>query len=262
MRFFDTHAHYIDSRYGEEFPGGADALLKEVFSSEVERIVNVGTNIENSQSACEMASRYNGMYAAVGIHPMDCRDLPDVDATLAELEKLLERRDELKIVALGEIGLDYYWDTSYKELQQIYFERQLELSVKYDLPVLIHDREAHGDCFETVLHHPNVRGVFHSFSGSPELALELTRRGWYISFSGVISFKNARKSREAAAAIPADKILIETDCPYLAPHPFRGKLNRSDYLKYTLEALADARNEDAEALSETVFQNSLNFFSI
>ena len=142
------------------------------------------------------------------------------------------------------------------------FERQLELAIKYDLPVLIHDREAHGDSFETVLRYPDARGVFHSFSGSPELATELARRGWYISFSGVISFKNARKSREVAEVVPANKILIETDCPYLAPHPFRGKLNRSDYLKYTMEALADARNEDVEALSETVFQNSLNFFSI
>lgn len=262
MRFFDTHAHYIDSRYKEEFPGGADALLKDVFESEVERIVNVGTNIENSKAACEMASRYEGMYAAVGIHPMDCKELPDVDATLAELEALLVRRKELKIVALGEIGLDYYWDADYKELQQTYFERQLELAIKHDLPVLIHDREAHGDSFETVLRYPMARGVFHSFSGSPELATELTRRGWYISFSGVISFKNARKSREVAEVVPANKILIETDCPYLAPHPFRGKLNRSDYLKYTMEALADARNEDVEALSDTVFQNSLNFFSI
>ena len=262
MRFFDTHAHYIDSRYKEEFLGGADALLKEVFESDVERIVNVGTNIENSKAACEMAARYEGMYAAVGIHPMDCKELPDVDTTLADLEALLIRRKDLKIVALGEIGLDYYWDADYKELQQIYFERQLELAIKYDLPVLIHDREAHGDSFETVLRYPDARGVFHSFSGSPELATELTRRGWYISFSGVISFKNARKSREVAAVVPVDKILIETDCPYLAPHPFRGKLNRSDYLKYTMEALADARNEDVEALSETVFQNSLNFFSI
>ena len=262
MRFFDTHAHYIDSRYKEEFLGGADALLKEVFESDVERIVNVGPNIENSNAACEMAARYEGMYAAVGIHPMDCKELPDVDTTLADLEALLIRRKDLKIVALGEIGLDYYWDADYKELQQIYFERQLELAIKYDLPVLIHDREAHGDSFETVLRYPDARGVFHSFSGSPELATELTRRGWYISFSGVISFKNARKSREVAAVVPVDKILIETDCPYLAPHPFRGKLNRSDYLKYTMEALADARNEDVEALSETVFQNSLNFFSI
>ncbi len=262
MRFFDTHSHYTDSRFETEFPGGADALLKEVFASGVEKIVNAGTSIENSKKVCEMAARFDGMYAAVGIHPEDCKGLTDVDATLAELEELLERRKELKIVALGEFGLDYYWDTSYKELQQVYFERQLELSVKYGLPAVIHDREAHGDCFETVLRHPEAHGVFHSFSGSPEMALELTRRGWYISFSGVVSFKNARKSREAAAVVPEDKILIETDCPYLAPHPFRGKLNRSDYLKYTLEALAEARNEDSEVLSEKIFQNSLKFFSV
>ncbi len=262
MRFFDTHSHYTDARFDAEFVGGVDALLKEVFASDVEKIVNVGTNIENSKRVCEMAARYDGMYAAVGIHPEDCKELADVDATICELEAMLQHRRELKIVALGEIGLDYYWDTSYKPLQQAYFERQLELSEKYDIPVIIHDREAHGDCFETVLRYPKVRGVFHSFSGSPEMAVELTRRGWYISFSGVISFKNARKSREAAAVIPKDKILIETDCPYLAPHPFRGKINRSDYLRYTMEALAEARNEDVETLSEKIYRNSLKFFSV
>ncbi len=262
MRFFDTHSHYTDIRFENEFPGGADALLKEVFASGVEKIVNAGTSIENSKKVCDMAARFDGMYAAVGIHPEDCKGLTDVDAAISELEKLLQRRRELKIVAVGEFGLDYYWDTSYKELQQIYFERQLKLSIKYGLPAVIHDREAHGDCFETVLRYPKAHGVFHSFSGSPEMAVELTRRGWYISFSGVVSFKNARKSREAAAVVPQDKILIETDCPYLAPHPFRGKLNRSDYLKYTMEALAEARDEDAEVLSEQIFQNSLKFYGV
>ena len=259
---FDTHAHYTDKRFETEHEGGAEELLRALFADEVGTIINVATDVDNALEVIAQAKKFEGVYAAVGIHPMDCKELPDVDTTLADLEALLIRRKDLKIVALGEIGLDYYWDADYKELQQIYFERQLELAIKYDLPVLIHDREAHGDSFETVLRYPDARGVFHSFSGSPELATELTRRGWYISFSGVISFKNARKSREVAAVVPVDKILIETDCPYLAPHPFRGKLNRSDYLKYTMEALADARNEDVEALSETVFQNSLNFFSI
>lgn len=187
-------------------------------------------------------------------------DNPDYE--LLRLRGLLDRKSELKIVALGEIGLDYYWDASDKNRQLWFFERQLEMSVEYGLPVVIHDRDAHGDCFEAVLRHPDARGIFHSFSGSPEMAVELTRRGWYISFSGVVSFKNARKSREAAAIIPQNRILIETDCPYLAPEPFRGKLNRSDYLLYTLNAVAAARSVEPESLSEAIFENSREIFSV
>lgn len=262
MRYFDTHAHYTDKRFTDEYEGGAEALLGTVFASGVEKIINVGTNIENSIECCNQAKAFNGMYAAAGIHPSDCKDLFDVDSEMSKLTALLDRKDELKIVAVGEIGLDYYWDNSYKDLQLQYFERQLDIAAEYGLPAIIHDREAHGDCFETILRHPHARGILHSFSGSPEMALELVRRGWYISFSGVVSFKNSRKAREVAAAIPEDKILIETDCPYLAPEPFRGRLNRSDYLKYTLKAIADVRNSDEEALSLVIFNNSINAFCI
>ena len=263
MQYFDTHAHYTDKRFTEEHEGGADKLLPTLFfDSDVRYIVNVATNMNNAHEVITQAAKYSQMFAAVGIHPSDCVDFPNVDRQLKELRSLLDNRRGNKIVALGEIGLDYYWDTEHKDLQKEYFTKQLDIACEYEIPVIVHDREAHGDVFETLIQYENVKGVLHSFSGSPEMALELTRRGWYISFSGVISFKNARKARDVAAVVPEDKILIETDCPYLTPEPFRGKLNRSDYLIYTLEALANARNVDAESLGNTVFQNSCNFFGI
>ncbi len=262
MKFFDTHAHYTDARFSEEFPGGSDALLKEVFESGVKYIINAATNIKNSAEVIAQAKKYPGMFAAAGIHPEDCLTLPDIDAEIDALTSLLANKDANKVVAVGEIGLDYYWDKDHKELQTEYLDRQLGLAERFKLPAVIHDREAHGDCFETILRHKNAFGVLHSFSGSPELALEYVKRGWYISFSGVVSFKNARKVREVAEAVPEDMILIETDCPYLAPEPNRGKLNRSDYLVYTLSALAEAKHTDAESLGNTVFANSRRLFGV
>ena len=262
MQYFDTHAHYTDERFSEEYEGGAEKLLKTLFDGDVRCIVNVATNMNNAHSVIAQAAKYPNMFAAVGIHPSDCVDFPDVDAQLKKLCSLLDEQKNHKIVALGEIGLDYYWDTEHKDLQKEYFTKQLNIACKYNIPVIIHDRDAHGDVFETLIKYQNIKGVLHSFSGSPEMALELTRRGWYISFSGVISFKNARKVREVASVVPEDKILIETDCPYLTPEPFRGKLNRSDYLSYTLNALANARNEDSNTLGSKIFQNSCNFFGI
>lgn len=244
---FDTHAHYFDRRFENEAEGGADAILDEVFASGVERIINVGTNCENARAAIGQAARYEEMYAAIGIHPEDCHFLSDEENELLRLRTLLgnsETRRRDKIIALGEIGLDYHYENygdipMDKAKQQRFFDAQMELARELNLPVIIHDREAHGDCFETVLRYPEVRGVFHSYSGSAEMAKELTRRGWYISFSGTLTFKNANRVREAALAVPREKLLIETDCPYLAPHPMRGKLNHSGLLVYTLSTLAE-----------------------
>lgn len=263
MNLFDTHAHYIDARFEEEYEGGADALLPEVFASGVSYIINVGTNPENSVKAIDQAKRYEGMYAAVGIHPSDSYFLEGTpDGEIVKIRALLDKREENKIVALGEIGLDYHYEETDKEEQSEYFEKQIRLALEYDLPVIIHDRDAHGDCFDTVRKYPELRGVFHSFSGSREMALDLVRRGWYISFSGVVSFKNAPKVKEAAAAVPSDRILIETDCPYLAPVPHRGKLNHSGLMIHTLSALAEARGEDAEILAKKLMQNSKELFKI
>lgn len=242
---FDSHAHYFDARFEREVSGGADAILRAVLGQTVQTVVNVGTNPETSRRAVGQAGKYEGMYAAVGIHPEDCHFLNE-EESLAELKKILgdaQSRARDKIVAIGEIGLDYHTDffgevplDKAKEMRV--FEAQLALAKELDLPVIIHDRDAHGDLFETILRYPGVRGVMHSFSGSPELAREYVRRGWYISFSGTVTFQNAARVREAVLAVPRDRLLVETDCPYLAPHPMRGKLNHSGYLEYTLAQIA------------------------
>lgn len=242
---FDSHAHYFDARFEREVSGGADAILRAVLGQTVQTVVNVGTNPETSCRAVGQAGKYEGMYAAVGIHPEDCHFLNE-EESLAELKKILgdaQSRARDKIVAIGEIGLDYHTDRfgEYpldKKKEMRVFEAQLALAGELDLPVIIHDRDAHGDLFETILRYPGVRGVMHSFSGSPELAREYVRRGWYISFSGTVTFQNAARVREAVLAVPRDRLLVETDCPYLAPHPMRGKLNHSGYLEYTLAQIA------------------------
>ena len=271
-RIFDTHAHYFDKKF-ESVAGGADAILCDLFENQnIAGIVNVGTNLQNAHELIKQASRYEKMYAAVGIHPEDCHFITDSEAALAELSSLLEneeKRKQNKIVALGEIGLDYHWQ-SYdngripmnKELQAFFFDEQMKLAEKLSLPVIIHDREAHGDCFETVLRYPNVKGVFHSYSGSAEMAHELTKRGWYISFSGTVTFTNAARVREAASAVPRDKLLIETDAPYLAPHPMRGKLNHSGYLSFVVGTLAQIWECTPEEAAEQTYQNTITFFNL
>ena len=271
-RIFDTHAHYFDQKF-EAVEGGADAILCDLFANQgIAGIVNVGTNLQNTQAVIEQASRYEKMYAAIGIHPEDCHFITDPEAALAQLSHLLENADTKKankIVALGEIGLDYHWQ-SYdngripmnKELQAFFFDEQMKLAERLSLPVIIHDREAHGDCFETVLRHPNVKGVFHSYSGSAEMARELARRGWYISFSGTLTFTNASRVREAASAVPRDRLLIETDAPYLAPHPNRGKLNHSGYLTFVVETLAQIWDCSPGEAAEQTYQNAITFFNL
>lgn len=266
---FDSHAHYFDRRFEAE-TGGADAILSQIIPDPVAQIVNVGTNPENSAEAVKQAARYAGMFAAVGIHPEDCHYLPDEQLAMDRLQALLgtpESRRRDKIVALGEIGLDYHYENygkipldRAKELR--FFEAQLDLAEALNLPVIIHDREAHGDCFETVLRHPNVRGVFHSYSGSAEMAHELVRRGWYLSFSGTLTFKNAARVRAVAEAVPFERILVETDAPYLAPHPMRGSLNHSGLLIYTLGALAEVKGCSAEIAAQKTAKNAEELFRI
>ena len=267
---FDSHAHYFDRRFEKEYEGGAAALLKEIYPSQVARIVNVGTNCASSRRAIAQAASYEGMYAAAGIHPGDCHYVADPETELADLRSLLvdpEKRREQKLVAIGEIGLDYHFE-SYGEIpmdkqkEQYFFEKQLELAREVRLPVIIHDREAHGDCFETVLKYPEVKGVFHSYSGSAEMARELVKRGWYISFSGTLTFKNAAQVRKAALAVPRDRLLIETDCPYLAPHPMRGKLNHSGLLSYVLETLGELWECSPEEAAKQTFENASRLFEL
>jgi len=268
MRIFDTHAHYFDARFARESEGGADAILRQIMPDPIAQIVNVGTNCENSRRAIAQAAGYDGMYAAVGIHPEDCHYLSDADAALDELRAILgdrESRKRDKIVALGEIGLDYHYENygeipMDKQKQAYFFARQMEMARELELPVIIHDREAHGDCFETVLRYPDVRGVFHSYSGSAEMARELTRRGWYISFSGTLTFKNANRVREAALAVERDRLLLETDAPYLAPHPMRGRLNHSGLMIHTVEALAQLWSCTPKEAADLTAENAKKLF--
>lgn len=262
--FFDSHAHYYDERFfGEENPNGADALLSSLFERGLLGVINVSSSYPASLKVIGQAKRFEKMYAAVGVHP---EDLVSEGMSFAEqiekIRSLVENRVENKIVAIGEIGLDYYWRQDNKQEQKECFERQLALAEELSLPVIIHDREAHGDCFETVLRYPNVKGVFHSYSGSAEMARELIKRGWYISFSGVVSFKNASKIKEVAAIVPDDRILIETDAPYLAPHPFRGKINHSGRLFYTASALAAERGVNVSTVSELTYRNARELFGV
>lgn len=259
---FDSHAHYFDAR----FEGEADGILRELFEGGLGGVVNVATNPRNAMRCIEQAKAYPNMWCAVGIHPEDCQnDVSDVEEALLAIRGLLdteEKRRENKIVALGEIGLDYHWEPVDKPRQMAVFEAQMRMAAELSLPVIIHDREAHGDCFETVLRYPEVKGVFHSFSGSAELARELVKRGWYISFSGVLTFKNARKVREVVEAIPRDRILVETDAPYLAPEPFRGRMNHSGRMAYTVARLSELLSLSYGETVALTAENAKRFFNI
>ncbi len=260
MKYFDSHAHYWDKRFASECEFGVDALLETLFDGDVGGIVNVGVSVSTSLCAISQAQKYDKMYVAAGIHPSDCEESP-LEIAMAELESLLKDKKN-KIKAIGEIGLDYYWTPFDKERQKSFFEEQMRLAERYDLPVVIHDREAHGDCFDMIRAFPGVHGVFHSYSGSPEMAKELVRRGYMISFSGTLSFKNARSVKEAAKILPKNMVMIETDAPYLTPHPHRGKMNHSGFLSYTCAALAEAWEMSPEEAALITFENALRFFHI
>ncbi len=258
---FDSHAHYYDSRFQDEIEGGADVLLSKLFADDICGVIHVSENIETSRLCCEYAERHEKMYAACGVHPCHSNDISHFEKDMAELEELLCDKSK-KIAALGEIGFDYHYPDTHKENQAKYFDAQMKLAAKLKLPVIIHDRDAHGDTLDMIKKYPDVIGVMHSFSGSAEMAKELVKLGWYISFSGVVTFKNAQKAREAAAVVPLDRILFETDCPYLTPEPFRGNLNHSGHLHYTAEALAAIKGVEYEEFCNTVSQNTCRLFGI
>ena len=261
MKYFDSHAHYYDERFESEINESVDLLIDALLEDSVSYIINVGTSPDTSRMAAEQARLHENMYTAIGIHPSDTRFLSDIDSDLADIEKMILDKSN-KCVCLGEIGLDYHYPDTDKAKQMLYFERQLALAEKLGIPVCIHDRDAHGDTLETLKKHPAVRGILHSFSGSPEMAEELVRMGYYISFSGTLTFTNARKPREVAAILPKDKVLIETDCPYLAPHPHRGKINHSGYLAYTNATLASIWGISEEECAKITAENSRRAFGL
>ena len=259
--FFESHAHYYDARFSsEECPEGPLALLDRLFGEGLLcGAVNVGVDIASTRAAIAQARRYPAMYVAAGFHPTDAMGYPDREAALRELRALIADRDN-KIVAIGEIGLDYHYPDTDRARQIAWFDAQLSLSEECGFPVIVHDREAHGDCFEAVCAHPKSHGVFHSYSGSAEMARDLIRRGYYISFSGTVTFRNAQKVAAVAAALPHDRVLIETDCPYLAPEPYRGRLNHSGYLIYTAARLAELWKTTPEEVAALTAENARRLF--
>ena len=261
MKYFDSHSHYYDERFVEEREGGADPLISALLSGEVSGIINVGTSPETCRAAIEQAEKYDNMYLALGIHPSDTRFLSDMDTELAEIENMIKKQGR-KCVCLGEIGLDYHYPDTDKERQHRYFRAQMALAERLGLPVCIHDRDSHADVMAVIREFPNVRGVLHSYSGGVDMARELVELGYMISFSGTLTFTNARRPREVAATLPHDRILIETDCPYLAPHPLRGTLNHSGNLKYTNAALAEILGISEEECAALTEANAKRFFGI
>ena len=261
MRYFDSHAHYYDERFEEELQGGADAVIAPLFADKISYIVNIGTAPDTCRMAVAQAKKYDRMYTALGIHPSDSRLITDANAALADVESMILDVSN-KCVALGEIGLDYHYPDTDREMQKMYFRRQMAMAERLGLPVVIHDRDAHGDVVEIIREFPCVTGVLHSFSGSAEMAEELVKLGYTISFSGTLTFKNARRPKEAAAVVPMDRILIETDCPYLAPHPLRGTLNHSGNLEYTCRALAEIKGITEEECAKLTEENAKRFFRI
>ena len=261
MKYFDTHAHYYDERFDEEYEGGAEALLSSLNLENVSFIINVGTEPDTSKRAIAQAKQHGNMYTAIGIHPSDARFIDDLDMALSEIEHLILDK-ESKCVALGEIGLDYHYEGTDKEMQMALFRRQMQMAERLSLPVVIHDRDSHEDVMTVIREFPSVKGILHSFSGSAEMARELVKLGYMISFSGTVTFKNARRPKEAAAVVPLDMLLIETDAPYLAPHPKRGTLNHSGNLEYTNRELAEIKGISEEECARITEENARRIFGI
>ena len=262
MKYFDSHAHYYDDRFTEEIEGGAESIIGALLSSDVSYIINVGTNPENCRDAIAQAKKFDNMYTVLGIHPSDCQYVEcDMECALADIRALISEREN-KCVALGEIGLDYHYPDTDKEKQMRYFEAQMQMAEELGLSVVIHDREAHEDVLSVMKKYPRVKGVLHSFSGSAEMAKEVIKLGYLISFSGTLTFTNAKKPKEVAEIIPIEKILIETDAPYLAPHPKRGSLNHSGNLLYTNAMLAGIKGISEVECAEITEKNAKKFFAI
>lgn len=251
---FDTHAH-LDDR---AFDADREELLSQLPSNGVGLLMNPGCSLASSLAAVELAKKYDYVYAAVGSHP---------DAADEVNEQVLSRYRELvkknpKVRAIGEIGLDYHYEDIPREIQQRAFRAQMALAAELNLPVIVHEREAHEDGMKIVREYPGVTGVFHCFSGSLEMAQWLIARGWYIGFGGVLTFKNAKKALHVAANIPLERIVLETDCPYMAPEPFRGRRNDPGKLCRVAEKLAQLRGKTAEEIQAITLENGRSLYRI
>lgn len=255
--FFESHAHYDD----EAFDNDREELLKLLPEVGVKYVVNAGANMTSSKAGLALAKQYDYIYAAVGVHPHDVRNMTmdDID----ELRAMCQNHS--KVVAIGEIGLDYYYDKEYADCQKYWFERQLQLACELKLPVIIHSREAAQQCFDILKnsHLPKKNaGVIHSYSGSVEMAKQYVDMGFYIGVGGILTFNNAKKTVEVVEALPLNKILIETDSPYLSPVPNRGKRNNSQNLNYICEKIAQIKQIDINKVAKTTLENARQLFHI
>lgn len=249
--YFESHAHYDDERFDED----RDALLASFPAEGIETVVNASSDIKSSKASIALSEKYPFFYAAVGVHPHEVENI-----TEADIDELRELSKHPKVVAIGEIGLDYYYDLSPRDLQRHWFKRQLELADELKMPVIIHSRDAAQECFD-IIKNSNVRnGVIHCYSGSAEMAEEYIKMGFYIGVGGSLTFKNNKKGVETVERIPIEKILIETDSPYLAPVPYRGKRNDSRLLKYVVERISQIKNIPENDICNITKNNAQNLF--
>lgn len=251
---FDTHAHFDDP----QFDSDRDEVIKSLADDGVTRVMNIGANMETSKKAIEIANKYDFIYATVGVHPCDTYDMTDED-----IERLrIMAKNNPKVRAIGEIGLDYYFDDTKPDIQKEWFIKQLHLAKELNMPVVIHDRDSKGDAIEILKREGISNGVMHCFSGSAETARELVKMGFMISFTGVLTFKNARRAVEACRSIPIERLMIETDCPYMAPEPQRGERNYSGYVKYVARKMAEIKGLSYEETARITMENGLRFYGI
>ena len=250
---FETHAHYDDEKFDGDRVELLSHLLKE---NNIGNIVNVGASFRGCKDSLKLAESYENVYAAISIHPEEIDEVSD-----EVLEWLRENASNPKVVAIGEIGLDYYWvkDPEGRAKQRIWFDKQMDLAKEVNLPVVIHSREAAEDTFNTIKSYntQDVKGIVHCYSYSKELALEYVKMGWYIGVGGVVTFKNGKKLVETVEAIPLENIVLETDCPYMAPEPHRGSRNSSIYLKYVSEKIAQLKGVSVEEVERITYENAL-----
>lgn len=260
MKLFDSHAHYDDEKFDED----RDDVIQSIYNSGVDKFISAGYSLESSKNAIDLTNKYEFIYTTVGISPNDVKTtLQETMANIEELEKIINTEKNKKIVGIGEIGLDYYWNKENKEIQKQAFIKQIELANELNLPITIHTREAVADTLEILKQHPvNKKGVFHCCPLNRELVKEALKLGFYISFAGPVTFKNSKNAQEIVEMVPNDRMLIETDSPYLAPEPVRGTRNDSRNVKYIAEKIANIKQLQIEEVAEITYQNTLRIFNI